>query len=593
MKYLWPLTALLIGGCATNFPPKNGDTYDKIQQEMTQAKAIQAKKAQEAIEQAMMPVVPQEDPMASKKEPRFDLAVNEAPASQVLTAIVSGTRYSMLVPPDLSGRISVNLKNVTVREALDAIRELHGYDFKIQGSRIIVQPNTMQTRVFQVNYLASKRMGTSELAISSGSLNNATPTSGSAVPSTSSGSSGSGTQGAAASRVQTSSDVDFWSNLETALNALLAASGSSTPAEGRSASGDTPGVILNKMSGVVLVRAMPREMRMIENYLRVTQLVVERQVMIEAKIMEVQLSEGHQAGVNWGAFRSSPNSAFGGGVVGATGTASGAAVGTGALKPLSTGTASAVSDAFGNVILPGLAGAMAGGTKGLVGLAFQTSNFSALINFLESQGSVEVLSSPRIATLNNQKAVLKVGTDETFITGFTVTASTTTTGGVTSAAAVPTPTTSTLFSGISLDVMPQIDESGQIVLHIHPAVSKVSETTKVFNLGAATNITIPLASRSVNESDSIVRVTNGNIVAIGGLMSQDQTVDRSGLPGTTQSLFGTLVGQRGHSLKKRELVILLKPTVIDSASTWSKDLEETSERMRGFERMASPVQSQQ
>lgn len=573
MRILLVLSALALGACQSSFPPRTGATMSRIQAEMAEAEAIQSKQAQQAIEQAMLPKAPLDDAAsAAKTDPRFDLAVNEAPVGQVLTAIVSGTRYSMLVPPEVSGRITVNLKNVTVREALEAIRELYGYDFKVQGNRIVVQPNTMQTRVFQINYLASKRLGTSELAISSGSLLNAAPSASTPTAGAAGSASGGGsTQGQAASRVQTSSDVDFWSNLETALTALVASSGA--PAAGAAASAETPGIVLNKMSGVVVVRAMPREMRLIENYLRVTQIVVERQVMLEAKIMEVTLSQSHQAGVNWGAFRSGNNSAFNGGVTGPNSV----------LRPLdANGLAQTMTDNLANTVLPGLAGSVTTGSKGLVGLAFQTANFAMLLNFLETQGAVEVLSSPRIATLNNQKAVLKVGTDETFITGFTVTASTTTTGGVSSAAAVPTPTTATLFSGISLDVMPQIDESGQIVLHIHPAVSKVTTNERSFNLGAGGNITLPLASRSVNESDSIVRVKDGQIVAIGGLMTQDQTADRSGLPGTTQSSWGTLAGQRSNALQKRELVILIKPTVIDSASA-ARDVAATSARFRHFD----------
>lgn len=587
MKYLGFVLLPLMAGCATSYPPVQGETLSKIRQEMSQAELTQGLKAQEAIERAMLPALPPlEESTSKKKEPRFDLAVNEAPTSQVLTAIVAGTKYSMLVPPDLTGRVTVNLKNVTVLEALEAIRELYGYEFKFQGNRIVVQPNTLQTRVFQVNYLASKRQGTSELAISAGSMSTTAPSS-SSTSTTSSSSSSSSAASAPASRVQTSSEVDFWTNLETALNALLAGSGSAPAAEGEgkaSSSGEKPGVIVNKMSGVVLVRAMPREMRLIDSYLRVTQAVVERQVMLEAKIMEVQLSEGHQSGVNWGAFRTDNNSAYALGVV-APGSS---------LSPLTkaaTITTAQLTDAVGNVILPGYSGAMnavKGGT-GLVGLAFQTANFSSMINFLETQGSVEVLSSPRIATLNNQKAVLKVGTDETYITGFSVSASTTTSTGGTSTNAVPTPVTATLFSGISLDVMPQIDQDGQIVLHIHPAVSKVTETQKSFNLGTnGGTITLPLASRSVNESDSIVRVKNGNIVAIGGLMTQDQSIDRSGLPGTTQSAWGTLAGQRANSMKKRELVILIKPTVIENASSWTRDLEDVSTRLQGFERVPAP-----
>lgn len=563
--------------CQSTQAPRNGETLNRIQGELQAAQVQQNKNQLAAVEAAMVPntALSTETALPSAaKTPRFDLSVNDAPAAQVFSALVTGTEFSMLIPPELAGRVSLNLKNVTLKEALEAIQELYGYDFKVRGKRIYAQPNTLQTKVFQVNYLASSRKGSSELAISSGSLNN---TSASVSGATGSPSPASANSQSPASRVQTNSDVDFWSNLETALNALLAKSGTSD------GSANGTGVIVNKMSGVVVVKAMPREMKTIENYLRVTQTVVERQVMLEAKIMEVQLAQGHQTGVNWGAFRSGGSSALALGNVGANTT----------LRPLdATGGAQTLVNSTAS-ILPGLAGSMiTGAGSGLIGLAFQTANFASLITFLESQGSVEVLSSPRIATLNNQKAVLKVGTDETYITGFTVSASTTTGTTSTSSNAVPTPTTSTLFSGISLDVMPQIDQDGFIVLHIHPAVSKVTETTKAFNLGTAGNITLPLASRSVNETDSIVRVKNGNIVAIGGLMSQDQSADRSGLPGTTNSAYGQVVGQRSRSLSKRELVILLKPTVIGSPTAWDADLESTGERFIDFAPSTPPAADQ-
>ena len=163
---------------------------------------------------------------------------------------------------------------------------------------------------------------------------------------------------------------------------------------------------------------------------------------------------------------------------------------------------------------------------GLFGLAFQTSNFAALIEFLETQGNVQVLSSPRIATLNNQKAVLKVGTDEFFVTNVTTT---TTTG--TSTTTTPSVTLQPFFSGIALDVTPQIDENNNITLHIHPSVSKVTTVNKVVDLGSAGSINLPLASSNISETDSIVRAQDGQIVAIGGLMKQTTSDDRSQVPG--------------------------------------------------------------
>ena len=149
------------------------------------------------------------------------------------------------------------------------------------------------------------------------------------------------------------------------------------------------------------------------------------------------------------------------------------------------------------------------------------------------------------------------------------------------------------FSGISLDVTPQIDEEGNISRHVHPDISTVAEKEKIVDLGETMGLfKLPLASSTVNETDSIVRVQDGNIVAIGGLMTHSQLSSRNGLPGTVNSPAGVLLGQRGSSLEKRELVILLKPTVIHDDRTWVKDLQQSGERLRSFDLppMAIPLQ---
>jgi MSHA biogenesis protein MshL len=354
-------------------------------------------------------------------------------------------------------------------------------------------------------------------------------------------------------------DSDFWADLTRALGTIVGA------ADGRN-------VVVNPSSGVVLVRAFPIELRNAEKYLRATQLIAERQVMLEAKIIDVTLSENFQSGVNWGAFNSYQNngsSAFGVTSPGATLTAG------------STGSPQTLNNAL--TITPGKFGSVAASVlgKGFIGLAFQTSNFAALLNFLESQGNVSVLSSPRIATLNNQKAVLKVGTDEFFVTDLTVTAGTTTSLGTTGPSTI-TPQFRSMFSGISLDVTPQIDEEGNIILHVHPAITAISESQKTIDLGGATGvISVPLAVSNINETDSIVRVQDGNIVAIGGLMRQAQTSDHSQLPGAT-GFAANVLGQRGATLSKRELVILIKPTMIDSDRAWAQDLKGVQERVLAY-----------
>ncbi|MBI4985052.1 MAG: general secretion pathway protein GspD, partial [Rhodocyclales bacterium] len=243
-------------------------------------------------------------------------------------------------------------------------------------------------------------------------------------------------------------------------------------------------------------------------------------------------------------------------------------------QAMTSGTSSAVTAGQAGSIIASSLG------KGFIGLAFQTANFAALLNFLETQGSVSVLSSPRIATLNNQKAVLKVGTDDLFVTNVTGgTTATTTTAGT-----APTVTLQSYFSGISLDVTPQIDDDNNIILHIHPAVSSVTEKEKIINLGATGTFTLPLASSSVNETDSIVRAKDGNIIAIGGLMRQEQTVGSTQLPGAANAgAASALLGQRSNSMSKRELVILLKPTVIVDERTWVTEISDAGERLRGLD----------
>lgn len=571
MNKIWPAVVAAFALSACSAPgTRSSSTLDRINQELVDASAVKPKApSADAVGNAMLPPLQLDAPVAPA-EPRFNLAVNNAPASQVFMALVAGTNYSMVFAPDLAGSITLNLKNVTMRESLDTIRELYGYEYRIQGRRIMIQSNAMQSRIFQINYLASRRQGTSDTRVTSSAPSVVNPggsTSGSTATTGSTGGSGApaapgGTGGVSgrasdSSRVVTISDNDFWKDLGAALGAIVGSEG------GR-------GVILNPVSGVVLVKAMPAELRAVESYLKATQLIVERQVMLEAKILDVQLSDSFQTGINWAKFSGgdkrlavgvvAPNTSLNGGTSAISGS------------PLGTGVTS----------LPGKGGAISATDlgKGFFGLAFQSADFAALLSFLETQGDVHVLSNPRIATVNNQKAVLKVGTDDYFVTGVSTTTTTSGTGNV----VTPNITLQPFFSGIALDVMPQIDDEGNVILHIHPAVTAVAEKTKQVNLGDLGTFTLPLASSSINETDSIVRVQDGSIVAIGGLMSQEQNNSRNGLPGISRAPgLGLLFGQTANSSAKRELVILLKPTVINNDNSWRQDILDTQARVQALE----------
>ncbi|MCX7149737.1 MAG: secretin N-terminal domain-containing protein [Rhodocyclales bacterium] len=567
-RWMLLILAGALAGCAA--PQRAGnEVRDQINDVLLKSATERRAPHAEVTDKSLMPpLAPQAAIETAAAEPRFDLSVVNAPATQVFMALVSGTRYSMLLPPDVSGSLTVNLKDVSLLEALDTIRELYGYEYRVQGKRIFIEPNTVKTRVFHINYLSSRRQGSSDLRVTGSSMTGSgggsggaggasttTPTPGQTVPS--GAGSPTAARGGDTSRVSMSTDSDFWGDLNRALASMVGA------AEGRS-------VVVNPSSGVVLVRALPTELRNVEKYLKATQLIAERQVMLEAKIIDVTLSEDFQAGVNWGAFRSGPNSFSGTGVAQPGATLTAGAGSAQIIGAAATPTLSVTPGRFGSIAASVLG-------KGFIGLAFQTSNFAALLNFLETQGSVSVLSSPRIATLNNQKAVLKVGTDELFVTNVTSSTTTTTTGSVSS----PSVTLLPYFSGISLDVTPQIDEDGNIILHVHPAVSTVVEKEKTINLGALGTYILPLAASSINETDSIVRVQDGNIVAIGGLMRQEQASDRSQLPGATGFVANAL-GQRSSALRKRELVILIKPTMIDNDRAWTQDIKDVQERVRAY-----------
>ena len=556
------LLTLLLGAC-THPGFRQDPARDQIETELRQAR--DQKTVDAATEKALLPPLAVVSPVLETKEPRFDLSVVNAPAQQVFMAIVSGTRYNMLIGPEVGGQVTINLKDVTVREALDSIRELYGYEYRIQGNRISIQPNTMQTRIFQVNYLAAIRAGETELRVTSSAVgsgspqtntqNTAFPNAGQVAPTQQGGTPGTQQQSTITSRVRTISKNDFWDSLTTSLQTIIGNE------NGR-------GVVVTPNSGVVLVRALPSEIRAVENYLRAIQAIADRQVMLEAKIIEVTLNDSFQAGVNWASFNGVNNK-----------------VSVGNMRPGTTlsptdGSSSTIGNSFVGAT-PGVAGGIATGTasalnNGFFGLALQTANFAALINFLETQGSVSVLSSPRVATVNNQKAVLKVGTDELYVTNVTTNTTTNVTGNSTFS---PTVTLQPYFSGIALDVTPQIDEEDNIVLHIHPAVSTVEEKEKLIDLGTLGQFKLPLAASTVNETDSVVRARDGLIVAIGGLMSQTSIIDRTGLPGTLGSDAGTLLGSRGKALRKRELVILIKPTLIRDIQASQRDLEAITQRI--------------
>ncbi|MBS1208984.1 MAG: mshL [Proteobacteria bacterium] len=554
-RFAFCLLLPLLAACASSSAPYD-KPQDAIRAEM--AAAVQAAASAPAPAGAgseLYPSLRLDMPQAATKvlEPRFDLVVSDAPVRQVFLSMVADTRYSMLLPADLEGNITVSLKDVTVPEALSALKQLYGYEYRIQGSRIFIQSRALQTRIMKVNYLNAVRKGTSDIRVISGSVSDSGGSSSSSNSSGSSGNSSSqrnnSSQNFVTSKISTTGQSDFWSELALAVKSIVGEQ------DGRS-------VVISPQSGVLMVRATPGELSQVENFLAASQLSLERQVIIEAKILEVTLSNSFQAGINW--------AAFGGSRIAAGVLTPGSSITQGSSGAITT--SSSISSATSNVLS---SASTAAGS--MLGMVLRTSNFSAVLNLLEEQGRVHVLSSPRVATLNNQKAVLKVGNDDFFVTEVTSNSSTSTSGSTTYS---PNLTLQPFFSGISLDVTPQIDEFGQITLHVHPMVSKVTSVTQEIDLGSLGTFKLPLASSQISEMDSVVKALDGQMVALGGLIRQSSDNTDSQVPGMGNvPVVGNLFKQQDHASERRELVILLRPTIIQAASDWSEDIDQSGRRV--------------
>ncbi|MBW8899582.1 MAG: pilus (MSHA type) biogenesis protein MshL [Massilia sp.] len=577
---------LVLAGCQTT---PSATTYDNIKGEMSSGAAQRAAAAptiDAAVAAALLPPAAALATQLPKARPaleeRFNVSFNNVPAQQFFRSIVAGTRYNILVHPDVAGTITANLKDVTLPETLDAIREMYGYDYKIEGTRISIKPLTMQTKMFRVNYLVGKRAGMSMTRVSSTSVANAVGNNGNNQNNNNQGGQNpfgnnqnnngnnpnnpnnpNGQNGGQmdSTDVATTSANDFWGDLKQAIEAIVG-----SKEGGRS-------VVVSPQSGVLVIRAMPDELRNVDAYLKATQLAVDRQVILEAKILEVELNDSYQSGVNWASFasiKSGHDNRVATGVLTPGTSLTPLPFGGGQPATISdpnTGVSASTGFSLSN------AAAAAGS---MFGLAVQTSNFAALISFLETQGTVHVLSSPRVAAVNNQKAVLKIGTDEFFVTGVSTTTNNTSAGNSTS----PSVQLQPFFSGVVLDVTPQIDERGNILLHVHPSVSQVSTVNKSVNLGTAGNVSLPLAASATSELDSIVRGQDGQVVAIGGLMRQASTADNSEVPGTgSVPLLGSLLGSKKRVNQKRELIVLIKPTIVEGSNNWSEDLLDTNRRL--------------
>ncbi len=507
-------------------------------------------------EQARALLMPEPEPMIeAPPEERFDVFVDDASAREFLMSLVTDSDWNMVVHPELSGRVSLELRNVTVPEVLDVLRQVYGYEYRQTSAGYIVEPARMQTRIYEVDYLSLIRTGVSRTRVASGQSTNLPPSLLDSGGGSSFGRSGSGAGGeddddASSTRIQTDNETNFWEELAAAIESLVA-----TDAGAR--------VISNAQAGVVSVHAMPEGHRAVQEFLAAVEGSVQRQVILEARVIEVELRDEFRSGINWEAMFS----------IGGTDFNIGQIAGQGLFEEGRSAIRGAGRDIAVGTLPEGFSTTAFGGP---FSLAAGSSDFSSFIELLETQGNTRVLSSPRIATVNNQKAVIKVGSDEFFVTGI----ESQTAAGTATSTTASTVQLTPFFSGVALDVTPQISQDGHIILHVHPSISEVREQVKQFTTGGQQE-TLPLAFSTVRESDSIIRARSGEVVVIGGLMRDTVSEERIGTPGISRlPLVGHLFGSRQNRSVKTELVILLQPVVVDDSRVWADQAQQRLDRIR-------------
>jgi MSHA biogenesis protein MshL len=527
--------ALLLAGCVNYNHPEPKEAKQTLRQAQQEQTALQVPdEVQAELAPSAFPTTAAA-PVANER--RFRVSAKEVAAPEFFASLMQDDRYSLAVHPGVSGLITLDLREVTLPEVLQTVADMYGFDVRRVGNIYHIYPAELKTETFSVNYLMMTRQGLSRTAVNTGAItqsdNNNSTSTGSGSSNTSSSGNSSTTNG---TQIDTDTRSDLWGELQKALVGLIG-------------SGEGRVVVTNPQAGLVTIKAMPSELKAVREFLQTSEQHLKRQVILETKILEVKLSEGYEQGVQWDKFN--------------------------------IWNGKALMTASSQVTMPTTSNTIATALGGGASFTLSEGNFNTVVNLLKTQGDVNTLSSPRVTATNNQKAVIKVGNDEYFVTGISSTTQSSTTGSSTTPDIELTP----FFSGIALDVTPQIDDDNNVLLHVHPSVIDITEQEKKIDLtglnGSSTatssTVTLPMAFSNIRESDTVVQAKSGDIIVIGGLMrtNKEQQVSKVPWLGDMPGL-GELFTNKKDVTSKTELVIMLKPQVVN-ADTWQQQLQRSEQ----------------
>ena len=480
----------------------------------------------ELVEQ--VPVLP--EPTQVDPPERYTVVVNEVPVKELLFALARDARVNVDIHPEIDGVVTINAVEQTLPQILKRISNQVDMRYVKEGSNLIISRDTPFLRTYKVDYVNLSRDTVSTSSIST------------QISSTSGGDaeSSGGSGNTSTTDVSSESNHQFWSTLVSNISAILGEA-ASTSGTGIAISNT---VIPYPESGFLTVRATAKQHEQVQAFIDKVLVSAKRQVMIQSTIVEVTLNERYQAGIDWNALST-----------GVFNIASTTAAG------LPTFVAGAATSSF--VIATNQDANNQIGTNPTT----NADNISGTITLLDQFGDTNILSSPQIMALNNQTALLKVVENRVY---FEVDAETTSTQGV--ATTTVDTTARTVPVGIVMSVTPQIDENGTITLIVRPTISRF--ITNVNDPNPNLTVANPVPQIAVREMESVLRMTDGQIGVLGGLMTDETRDNDAGLPGIKdKGFFGRLFKSTSAEYTKTELVIFLKPIIIPNPSI-DGDLQE-------------------
>lgn len=467
------------------------------------------------------------------------LSVTDAvPLRDVLIELARKAQVGLELDPRVKGGVIFSAHNQPLRQVLEWLCDLAGLRYTLTANALQVAPDEPYSRDYTLDYLNLSRKSESEVALATNVFDSDV---GGNTSSASRSNNGSGDNNSTA-KVKGFAEADFWGEIEKNLTSILSQPGM--------VNGKSGSFSVNRQAGLVTVYASMRPQRSIETFLRRAEKLARSQVLIEARIVEVELADQYRAGINWRTlFDKGFNMAarFGPAAAGA----------------------------------PFLSAATA--NDGLFTASYSGSDFSAILNLVREFGATRILSSPRLTVLNNQAAVMKVARNEVYFTTSAQFPTTVTAGGVpVSGTPVFTSTPRTVPVGLVMTVQPVINMDAQeVTLNLRPTISRVVDHVSDPSIGlnaAQHNISAPIDSKipvlAVREMDSILRLRSGEVGVMGGLMQDSSINNDKGVPPFDEvPLLGNLARARDNDGTVSELVILLRATITDQARPDSADAD--------------------